>query len=112
MSAGGADLTLAGVANRVRAGDATRTGSRSIPSLEETSTGVDPNSDVFGRQTGLNIAMTTMTGRAFDALEQIDLANRPSTGGGNLRVNDRSVINASYGETSFVLKQPDTNQDD
>ncbi len=76
-SVGGADLSVA-LANRVRALDAARAGSSNIPSLQSPGLSGNPDVDIYGRETGLNLTSGSRAGeRTMMAIEDSYLKNRP-----------------------------------
>lgn len=79
-SVGGIDLSVA-LANRVRAQDAARAGSANMPSINNPGLSGNPDLDIFGRETGLQLTSGNAAGeRTQRAIEASYLDNRPQGG--------------------------------
>lgn len=73
----GVDLSQA-ISNRVRAQDATRAGTNSMPSVSNPGLSSNPDRDIYGRDTGMDVTMGNRASeRTFAILEGKELDSRP-----------------------------------
>lgn len=77
-SSAGVDLSSV-TANRVRALDIVRVGNNQIPSIGNPGLNANPDRDIYGRSTGLNLTSgNRVSDRTHQVLESIALDNHPT----------------------------------
>ena len=80
MSVRGTDINPV-ITNKVNALDSIRANDSAISRTDGPGLGVNPDVDIFGRRSGLNITSGTVE-RTYGILERVDGSQRPNTGGG------------------------------